>query len=259
MAALPPAKVKADRLRRVGLIALLALTATACAGSPPPEPRPVPYANAPGSIYAPLRTPAPSPRGIAPTVLNVPGLSNPASSRDVASGKVGVMCGDPRLLGRQIARIDGAGACGIDQPVRINSVAGVQLKNAVRVNCKAARAFADWTEKTAKPSAEVMGALLTHMRPVASYACRARNNQRGARLSEHAKGNAIDIADFTFSDGKTVSVLKGWRGEGSTYLRRVWKGACGTFGTVLGPESDRFHQDHFHFDVAKHRGGPYCR
>ncbi len=169
------------------------------------------------------------------------------------------MCSDPRLLGRQIARINGAGACGIERPVRVTSVAGVQLKNAVRINCDAARAFADWTERTAKPSAEVMGALLTHMRPVASYACRTRNNKRGARLSEHAKGNAVDIAEFSFSNGKTVSVLKGWRGEGSTYLRRVWKGACGPFGTVLGPESDRFHQDHFHFDVARHRGGPYCR
>ncbi len=246
-------------MRRAGLIAALALVATACAGSPTPEPRPVPYANAPGSIYAPLRAPAPSPRGIAPTVLNVPGLVNPGSSSDVASGKTGVMCGDPRLLGRSISRIDGAGACGIANPVRITSVAGIQLKNAVRINCKAAKAFADWTERSAKPSAEVMGAVLTHMRPVASYACRTRNHKKGAKLSEHAKGNAVDIADFTFSNGKTVSVLEGWKGEGSTYLRRVWKGACGPFGTVLGPNSDRHHRDHFHFDVANHRGGPYCR
>ena len=240
-------------MRRVGLIALLALTATACAGSPTPEPRPVPYADAPGSIYAPLRSPVPSPRGVAPTVLNVPGLRKPGLAAE------GAVCGDPRLLGRAISRIDGAGACGIANPVRVTSVAGIRLKAAIRVNCKTAKAFADWTEKSAIPAAEVMGAPLTQMRPVASYACRTRNSRKGARLSEHAKGNAIDVAAFTFSNGANISVLNGWRGEGSTYLRRVWKSACGPFGTVLGPNSDRFHQDHFHFDTAKHFGGPYCR
>ena len=238
---------------RAGLIAVLALVATACAGSPTPKPRPVPYANAPGSIYAPLRSPGPSPRGVAPTVLNVPGLLKPGQSVE------GSVCSDPRILGRRISTINGAGACGISAPVRVTSVSGIRLKNAIRVNCEAAKAFADWTDRSAKPSAEVMGAVLTNMRPVASYACRTRNSRPGARLSEHAKGNAVDIADFSFSNGKTISVLKGWRGEGSTYVRRVWKGACGPFGTVLGPESDRFHQDHFHFDIARHRGGPYCK
>lgn len=240
-------------MRRLVLIPILALVATACAGSPTPQPRPAPYADAPGSIHAPNRSPAPSPRGVAPTVLNVPGLRKPGAAAE------GSVCGDPRLLGRQISEIDGAGACGVAEPVRVTSVAGIRLKAAVRVNCETAKAFANWTENVAIPSAEVMGASLTQMRPVASYACRSRNSQEGARLSEHAKGNAIDIADFTFSDGRNVSVLKGWRGEGSTYLRRVWKGACGPFGTVLGPDSDRFHQDHLHFDTAKHRGGPHCR
>lgn len=240
-------------MRRVGLFGLLALIATACAGSPTPQPRPVPYADAPGTIYAPLRSPWPSPRGVAPTVLNVPGLRKPGLAAE------GSVCGDARLLGREIAPINGAGACGIARPVRITSVSGIRLSTGVRINCKTARAFADWTDSSAKPAAEVMGAPLTQMRPVASYACRTRNHKKGARLSEHAKGNAVDIAAFTFANSKKISVLNGWRGEGSTYLRRVWKGACGTFGTVLGPESDRHHRDHFHFDTAKHRGGPYCR
>lgn len=240
-------------MRRASLIAALALFATACAGSPTPEPRPVPYANAPGSIYAPPRAPAPSPRGVAPTVLNVPGLRKPSHSAE------GAVCGDPRILGKAIARIEGAGACGISNPVRVTSVSGIRLKSAIRVNCSTAKAFADWTEQSAIPAADVMGASLTEMRPVASYACRTRNHKKGARLSEHAKGNAVDVAGFTFSNGANISVLKGWRGEGSTYLRRVWKDACGPFGTVLGPNSDRHHQDHFHFDTAKHRGGAYCR
>lgn len=242
-------------MRWAALIAALVLTTTACVseGSPAPDSRPIPYANAPGTIYAPLRSPEPSPRGVAPTVLNVPGL------RQRGAAIEGQVCGDARIIGRRISRIDGVGACGISEPVRVTSVAGIPLTNSLRVNCRTAIAFADWTEKSAIPLASAMSAQLTKMRPVASYSCRTRNNRPGARLSEHAKGNAVDIAEFTFSNGKTISVLKGWRGEGSTYLRRVWKGACGPFGTVLGPESDRFHQDHFHFDTAGHRGGPYCK
>jgi hypothetical protein len=61
-------------------------------------------------------------------------------------------------------------------------------------------------------------------------------------------------------DGSRVTVLSGWNDpEDGRLLRRLHRGACGPFGTVLGPNSDRFHQDHFHFDVARHRGGPYCR
>lgn len=56
-----------------------------------------------------------------------------------------------------------------------------------------------------------------------------------------------------------VSVLKGWGSEthGKTPVSKR-KGACGTFNTVLGPGSDRFHRDHLHFDTARGRG-PYCR
>ena len=67
-------------------------------------------------------------------------------------------------------------------------------------------------------------------------------------------------AEFHLKDGTVITLLKGWNHpEHGKLLRQMHKRACGPFGTVLGPESDRFHKDHFHFDVARHRGGPYCR
>jgi hypothetical protein len=102
---------------------------------------------------------------------------------------------------------------------------------------------------------------LAKVQVIGGYACRNRNSAKGGRLSEHAKGNALDIGGFVLKDGTTMSVLKGWRSRahGST-LKRMHKKACGPFKTVLGPNANRFHQDHFHFDVAKHRGGgTYCR
>jgi hypothetical protein len=99
---------------------------------------------------------------------------------------------------------------------------------------------------------------LTAITPAAGYACRRINNRPSGALSEHAKGNAIDVSAFAFADGREATVLDGWRGRDAAFLRAVWAGACGPFGTVLGPEADRWHQDHFHFDV-KRRRQPWCR
>ena len=43
------------------------------------------------------------------------------------------------------------------------------------------------------------------------------------------------------------------------FLRRLHKGACGVFGTVLGPEANEAHRDHFHFDLAHRRSSAYCQ
>jgi len=93
----------------------------------------------------------------------------------------------------------------------------------------------------------------------AHYACRTRNNRPGARLSEHALGIAIDISAFVLADGTRLTVLNDWRGRNGQLMKRLHASACGPFGTVLGPNSDRHHQDHFHFDVAEYRNGSYCR
>ena len=44
----------------------------------------------------------------------------------------------------------------------------------------------------------------------------------------------------------------------ATFLRRLHKGACGTFGTVLGPEANEAHRNHFHFDLAPRRRSAFC-
>jgi hypothetical protein len=43
------------------------------------------------------------------------------------------------------------------------------------------------------------------------------------------------------------------------FLRRLHTGACGVFGTVLGPEANEAHRDHFHFDLAPRRRSAYCQ
>ena len=95
---------------------------------------------------------------------------------------------------------------------------------------------------------------IASLRVIASYACRSRNSRLGAKLSEHGRANAIDISGFEFGDGSKLMIKQGWRAGGprTAFLRDVHRGACRYFSTVLGPNSDRFHHDHFHLDLARH-------
>lgn len=202
-------------------------------------------------------------RRVAPPVAreDLPPEPAPRRARAAPAPRDGdALCGDPRLTGARVPEVTGSGQCGIVQPVRLSAVAGVRLTRPVTVGCEVARALADWTETVAKPAAQtVAGAPLQTMTPFAGYACRPTNSQIGARLSRHARGEAIDIGAFMLADGREVSVLNGWRGRDAGFLKAAWRGACGPFGTVLGPDADRWHRDHLHFDVAHYRGGPVCR
>ncbi|MEM9012323.1 MAG: extensin family protein [Pseudomonadota bacterium] len=184
-------------------------------------------------------------------------------AEESAAPGVAQICGDPRLAGNRVAPIGdggGDGGCGIAAPVAVTGVMGLTMEGRATLNCTTARALADWVETGLIPADRLTRSRVTGFRVAASYACRGRNHQPGARLSEHAFGNAIDISEFSFADGSVRDVRSGWNDvRQDDWFRRIHRAACGPFGTVLGPESDRFHQDHFHFDVARYRSGPYCR
>ncbi len=176
-------------------------------------------------------------------------------------GRRGSVCGDPAIRGETIAPIAGRiSGCGIAEPVRITEVDGVRLSTAATVDCPTALALRGWVSETVKPSVGRLGGGVAGLEVFAHYACRTRNNQRGARVSEHGRGRAIDIGAVVLANGAQVSVLDHWRdADLGGLLRDLHRGACGRFGTVLGPDADRFHQNHFHFDTAGYRSGAYCR
>ena len=171
------------------------------------------------------------------------------------------LCGDSGLAGVVMPAIKVSGsACGISKPVEVHFVSGVALNERPILNCDTARTLREWVDRGAQPSVRSLQARITSLRVISHYACRTRNSQRGTRLSEHSKGNAIDIAGFTLSNGSVVSVLEHWRtNKYGPVLRKMYSAACGRFGTTLGPNADRFHQDHMHFDTARYRNGAYCK
>ncbi|WP_116599270.1 extensin-like domain-containing protein [Primorskyibacter marinus] len=175
--------------------------------------------------------------------------------------KRGAVCGDLALQGEAIGYVPGRiNACGIKDAVRLRSVSGIALSQQAVIDCTTAKALKTWVERGVKPAIGTRGGGVAQLRVAAHYACRTRNNQPGAKVSEHGKGRAIDISGLRLKDGTQITVLRGWgsRSYGNA-LRKMRIAACGPFGTVLGPGSDGYHRDHFHFDTARYRSGAYCR
>lgn len=185
-----------------------------------------------------------------------------AEARCVAQGAV-----KASAFTSALPRIDTPQTCGMDSPFRVNAIldGSVAIKPAARINCPQTAAIDHWTHTVVQPAAHAhFGMPVVALNNAASYGCRTRNHKRGAKLSEHSFGNALDISGFVLADGRTVTLLKGWRGatDERAFLREVSSGSCGIFRTVLGPGSDGKHEDHFHLDLALHdaRGErTYCR
>ncbi|MFY0617272.1 MAG: extensin family protein [Shimia sp.] len=175
---------------------------------------------------------------------------------------IGKVCRDRKLIGQEIDPVPGKlPGCGISKgAIRLYEVEGVKLSTPSVMNCDTAKALQTWVDKGMNKAVRSYGGGAREIKVAAHYACRTRNHKKGAKISEHGKGNAIDISAVTLKNGDTISVLKDWNnGKKGRILKKMHKSACGPFGTVLGPNADRYHKDHFHFDVARHRSGSYCR
>jgi len=106
----------------------------------------------------------------------------------------GQICGDPDLQGDVLDTVAGRGACGVENAVRVKSVAGIRFPANPTMNCETAIALKIWVQRGAIPQVGGEGGGIRSIRTASDYACRNRNNQSGEKLSEHAQGRAIDIA-----------------------------------------------------------------
>lgn len=150
--------------------------------------------------------------------------------------------------------------CALPYPLAVTRLgAKVALEPEALMNCAMAEASARFAADTISPAAKAeYGEELKTIGHASAYVCRPRNS--GQKLSEHAFGNALDIARFTLSKGTTVDVEPAPDPKAAKFLSAIRKAACGPFKTVLGPGSDADHALHFHFDLAPRRnGGTFCQ
>ncbi len=130
----------------------------------------------------------------------------------------------------------------------------VAVKPVATLACPIVSALDHWLTENVQPAAQRwFGQRVVEIKQISAYSCRGMNGNPSAHISEHAFGNALDIAAFTLADGRHVSVKDGWRGlpEEQGFLRDVEAGACQQFTTVLAPGSNVYHYDHIHVDLMR--------
>jgi hypothetical protein len=140
----------------------------------------------------------------------------------------------------------------------IGSVGPVSVKPAATLACPIVSMLDRWFAESVQPAAQRwFGMRVVEIRQISAYSCRGMNGNPHAHISEHAFGNALDIAAFTLADGRTITVKTGWRGlpEEQGFLRDIQGGACQMFNTVLAPGSNSHHADHFHVDLMRRSSG----
>ena len=219
--------------RSCATIALVILAEVAAAQTVP-LPRPRPFSN---TESAPARTAAPAP--------------SPSACR--------VRMTAERAIAPSVDSIEGPGECGSVDLVRLEAVflpdnSRVEVNPPAVLRCSMAEAIVDWVrDDLAQLAAFNLGSRLRSVRNFAAYHCRGRNNIIGAIVSEHGKGNAIDVRSITLANGTTIDPTDP---QVSREFRESWKkSVCARFSTVLGPGSDGYHENHIHVDLMERRNG----
>lgn len=154
------------------------------------------------------------------------------------------------------------GGCSTVNTVRLSSLrsdtASLDLANLGPVTCPLANTFAGWARFGVDRAArQILGSRLVRIETMGSYNC--RNVAGTSRRSAHATGNAIDVSAFVLADGTRVSVLGDWTSGTDAerrFLRVVQDSACKRFGTVLGPNYNAAHRNHFHLEYSD---SSFCR
>jgi hypothetical protein len=136
--------------------------------------------------------------------------------------------------------VNGPGQCGASDVVRLEGIimpngAVVSLMPAATLRC---------------PILDAAPAAITNH---GSYDCRGRNNDARAKVSEHGRGNALDLGPIRFANGAVVDLTK--RSTPQSFRQRLRDAACRRFNTVLGPGSDPYHANHIHVDLAERAHG----
>ncbi len=146
--------------------------------------------------------------------------------------------------------------------VQLSALSGDQglfgISNVGPLQCKTANTFSAWIRFGVDRAArEILGSPLKRVETMGSYAC--RNVAGTERRSAHARAEAVDVSGFVLEDGRRIVLKSDWDGGSAAereFLRVVHKSACKRFGTVLGPDYNSAHEDHFHLEGT---GAKFCR
>jgi len=236
---------------RAALVGFSAFALAACSGAIPSVQAPMAqssnFSAAPSKSYGARKAPPIAPR---PAAVD-------RSSR-VCLAKLGQTGTQFQPVADQYY---GAG-CATVGTVKIAALGGdkgaFELTNVGPLQCGTAESFAAWARYGVDRAAQqILGSRLERIETMGTYSC--RNVAGSARRSAHATAAAIDVSAFVLADGRRISLAGDWDGGSQKerqFLRTVHRSACKRFGTVLGPDYNAAHRDHFHMERS---GRGFCR
>jgi len=323
-----PAQSQSDPVQAVSPAAKSALPSVAMPASPAPRSAPSPAATPPVPAVA---------AAAQPPAITTPPPPEVWTPEELAAGlRLCVQLLAPAIADVAMEEPMKHGQCGTPAPLALKSAGGkdkVEFAPAPTMNCRLAASMGEWVDKVLQPAAQQsLGSRITRILGSGSYSCRNIYGNPKLSLSEHATGNAIDIAAFVTADGRTITVKKSWgpterdivaakkkaekkllsakspekakadetaavtptpsieeagkkaevKQKGrvqktdfkpeavkpaeaasvdlkpattkeAVFLKRLHTGSCGLFATVLGPEANEAHRDHFHLDMKVRR------
>jgi hypothetical protein len=147
--------------------------------------------------------------------------------------------------------------CGIPHGVIVTKgPTGITYSGPLMIDCSLALTLPSVEKVIQEEAARHLGQPITRITTLGTYSCRSVRGWKD-RISQHALGDAMDMAAFTPKKGQAASVMRDYQvgvDEPTTprgkFLRaiygRLW--SEGGVTRVLGPEWDAAHRDHFHLD-----------
>ena len=240
-----------------GLALVLSASAAALAEVPLPPPRPEGIAEEAGAT-GDVPLPPVRPHGIENERPSVDGSAGGAATQP--EGEDSAACIE--RLAKAGARAEPApaienGACGARHPLRLIGLPdALEVSPPAIVTCAVAEALTKWAEGVAAEAERYLSGPPAKILIGTSYECRGQNRQAGAKLSEHAFANGVDVMGFAFRTRPTIAIApRSGDAPEALFQAAVRQRACAYFSTVLGPGSDAAHANHLHLDMRARRPG----
>ena len=199
--------------------------------------------------------PLPRPRPGRDAGIEAPGAAKP---EEAAPSACRLRLTSALAVAPSLPPLAGPGECAVEDMVRLEAVvladeSRVAVSPPASLRCTFAEAVVHWVREDVAPALRSREGRLRRIDNFASYDCRGRNRVVGAKISEHGKGNALDIRSLGLAGGESVGLTDP---RAPRELREALReSACARFSTVLGPGSDGYHENHVHVDLADRRGG----
>lgn len=145
--------------------------------------------------------------------------------------------------------------CPLSNVVRVRGT-GVSFNSSATMACPLLVRWLMYEHQALQPLALAhLNSRVEHVEHLGTFACRNVYGRETGRRSQHATASAFDIAGFRLTDGEDVNILRDWDSSRAPakaeFLRMAHGAACSYFGSVLGPDYNQAHANHFHVDTSR--------